>query len=169
MHVSGIIHPLALARGDYEERGEVDDTAVAYMSAGNVMEWALIQMMEIEEPGRYVQPGEQQKDGLFGTPDLWDLDDHALHELKWTWKSSRHDPGSDAFWKYETQMKAYCWMLETGLSRLHVFHVNGTWKWGEPDGFKPVYRVWEYEWGKRELEKNWRMLLANKHLAVEEK
>ena len=165
VHISQIIHKLAVGLGHYEPRedgAEISDAVRARMELGNTMERAWIDRLKEHWPGRYVVPGELELDGLFGTPDLVDVEDEGVEEFKFTWMSSRNGPDDEKMWKYLVQLKAYCRMMRTGLGRLRVCFVNGTWRWEDKEeGFAPVYRVWEFEFSRRELERNWEMLKGN--------
>lgn len=162
-HISAIIRSLCLQLGHYEESdtpATVADKAQLQtrFEMGNSFEDALIAALVERytryDPARYVRVGELTKDGLIGTPDLVDATDWAILEVKLTWMSSRHDAESEKFWKYWTQVKAYCAMLGTRLARLHVCHINGDYK--KDRG--PTYNVWEQEFTQQELDENWLML-----------
>jgi hypothetical protein len=152
IHVSDVIHDLCVSLGHYEP-GDFDGPAMTRMQLGCALEHAIVHRFALDSPDRYVQPGELELDGLYGTPDLLDLEDGADTEIKLTWMSSRHDPDSEKLWRYWVQIKAYCRMLELTLGRLHVCHVMGDYK-----GSGPVYRVWEREFTHQELLENWAML-----------
>jgi hypothetical protein len=152
VHVSDIIHDLCVKLGHYEDRdnnGEVN----AFMGLGSALEHAVVHRFALDEPDRYLQVGELEMDGIFGTPDLLDTKDWALTEIKLTWMSSRHEPDSEKFWRYWVQIKAYCAMMVTTVGRLHVCHVMGDYK-----GSGPTYRIWECRFSDQELAENWAML-----------
>lgn len=161
MHVSDIIYNIAVRlgylKGPADDSGD-DEAFVpnAHMGLGSALEHAIIHRFALDEPGRYLQIGELERDGLFGTPDLVDLEDWILIEIKLTWMSSRHDPDSQKFWRYWVQVMAYCIMLETNVARLHVCHVMGDYK-----GSGPIYRIWERRFSNQELAENWRMLVSH--------
>lgn len=154
IHVSDVIRDLCLQLGHFKVKdGNVLDPAWAEL--GSALEYAIVQRFDLEYPGRYVQPGELERDGLYGTPDLVNVDDWSIEEIKLAWMSSNHAPDSDKFWRYWVQVKAYCWMIESEIGRLHVCHVNGDYR--SPG---PVYRAWEQRFTEAELAENWAMLLT---------
>ena len=162
MHVSTIITDLCRKAGIFKKGGDTKLSTV-WAQLGCALEWAIIERYEEHFPGRYLQPGEQELDGIFGTPDLFDMEDWALVEIKLAWISSRHDPVPDTcpacngpcqkLWRYWVQLKAYCRMMETTTARLMVCFVMGEYKGGGP-----VWREWEWEFTRQELEENWKML-----------
>jgi hypothetical protein len=113
--------------------------------------------MQADQPDRYMQCEELEVDGLFGTPDLIEPDAETLHEFKATWMSAKNGPGSQKFWKYETQAGAYTHMLGWRRALLHVAFVNGGYEWVR--GGEPKWRTWEYVFAPHELRANWGMLL----------
>lgn len=162
IHVSELIHEMAIRLGHYKEREADEAPNQCMFELGNAWEWALIRRMELEHPGRYVRGdvvGELECEGVFGHPDL--LEPHARidHEMKVTWKSlNSSGPGTQHFWKYETQAKAYCYMLGGWTkAQLHVAYVNGDYGWVR--GGEPKWRTWAYTFTQHELEANWRMLM----------
>jgi len=149
-HISSGIHALCVQLGHYEPRDYVNQLQ---LELGNAFEWAMIDRYQRHYPDEYIQPGELEKDGIFGTPDLLHLPTIRVHEFKLTWMSSRHEPDDPKLWKYLAQLKAYCWMLETESAVLHVGYVNGDYRSGGPD-----YREWEFQFTLPELAENWALL-----------
>ena len=102
-------------------------------------------------------------EGIVYSPDLILFNSaptERLGEIKLTWLSSKDVPREPAngfppkFDKYFTQMKAYCYHLETCYARLITFFVNGTYRPPQPE-----LLAWDVEFTKRELAENWQMLL----------
>jgi hypothetical protein len=153
-HVSELIHEICLSLGHYKDDG--GEPNMARMELGNAWEFALIEFLVRREPDRYFKPGELWLDDVSGNPDVLDVIEEADVEIKVSWMSSKHGPGSEKFFKYETQLKAYLYMLGWTRGYLHVVFVNGDYKYNQGGG--PVYRVWRYEFSIEELEANWRML-----------
>lgn len=171
-HVSDIIRYLCIQLGHFEDAGDISDMEaedqvrlLTRWQLGSAMERAIANRFSEHFPERYIQPGELSQDGLYLTPDLLDVEDYAVEEIKLTWMSTRHEPNSKKFWKYWVQLKAYCHVLQTGLGRLSVCFLNGNYRWGDP-GASPVYRRWEAEFTRQELQENWNMLLKNKEAAM---
>lgn len=158
-HVSHVITKLCLKLGHFE-RTEVPSQSL--MEVGTAWEDAVVAALSERyarsHPDRFVRPGELEKDGLIGTPDLFDILDNVMVEIKLTKLSSRHDIESIKFWKYWVQVKAYAYMMGVCKVRLHIGHINADYTFGSPD---ILYRVWEDEFTPRELFTNWRMLVSN--------
>jgi hypothetical protein len=162
-HVSVLVNEICLRLGHYEET--IGPANQARLELGNCWEFALIQRLNLDQPDRYFQPGELRLDNIYGTPDLLDSFEQADCEIKATFMSSRHGPGSEKFFKYEMQLRAYLHMLGWKRGYLHVCFVNGDYsymgkkrgKFADTGG--PVYRVWRYDFTTKELEMNWATLL----------
>ncbi len=159
VHVSSIIHALCVELGHYPDRGgEITPQVMTLMQLGQAFEDMLIRRMEKDDPKRYLRLGEIECDGVYLTPDLMDVIDWAVHEIKLTWKSSRNlDIEGIKFKRYWWQLKAYCWAMETCIGRLHVGFIRGNYS----EDKIVDYKVWEWEWTKEELEANWKMLIGN--------
>lgn len=155
IHVSEVIHELCIRLGYF--KGELDEKPNnSWMQLGCALEDSLVRRFDEHHPGKYVRVGELELDGLFGTPDLVNVDDWADEEIKLSWMSSARPPDDVKMWRYWVQIKAYCKMLESNIGRLHVCHINGDWR-----GQGPIYRVWEQTFTKGELNENWHMLLTH--------
>lgn len=167
IHVSEVIHDLCIRLGHYEER-ELDSAGLTRMQLGSSFEWAIANRWALQYPDRYLPMGEMEKDGIFGTPDLVDIEDWAVEEIKLTWVSSRHEPDSQKFWRYWVQIKSYCMMVGTNIGRLSVCHVNGDYKYNDGGG-GPVYRKWERQFEDHELAENWRLITTHAKVLNEDK
>lgn len=163
-HVSSIIRSLCLHLGHFEDT-PVNDATQTRWELGSAFERAIIDGLVARHaehhPDRFTRLGELTLDGLIGTPDLADLDEWAIIELKLTWLSSRHDVESDKFWKYWVQLKAYCRMVESCVGYLHVAHVNGDYR-----NRDPIYNRWRAEFTRQELAENWSMLKTHHEILV---
>lgn len=130
----------------------------AYTSAGFAWEEIIrrhLVEMQITSNDRYSSPGEVERDGIFGTPDWFDIEDFCVEEFKCTWRSSRRDISAD-FWSWWVQIKAYCWMLGVETARLRVFFVNGDYRESGPQ-----IRQWQASFDEAELKANWKMLVQH--------
>jgi len=129
---------------------------------GNAVEKAVIAALHERYPGRYVIPGELHYDGIYGTPDLWDIEDHpdgpATVEVKCTWASSRRaeDIEDSWFWRYWVQAKSYAKMAGMRRTVLIIVFIVGDWKSGPP-----IALAWEDLHTDEELDTNWDMIKAN--------
>lgn len=162
VHVSEVINDLCLRLGHYAKR-EGDDPQTMW-ELGNALEHAIIARYQLDQPDRYVQPGELELDGKYGTPDLLDVVEMVLHEIKLTWMSTKHGPDSEKFWRYWVQLMAYCHMFGVRTGRLHVCHVMGDYR-GAPE---PIYRCWERTFDDYELAENWAKLTTHSELMTRE-
>lgn len=162
-HVSYIINDLSLKLGHYDRS---DTRPYNYMSLGNAFEdmiaRSLADRYSRNDPDRFVVPGELEWDGLIGSPDLYDIMDSTIHEMKLTKKSARTDPESTKFWYYWVQLQAYMYMMSQITQRwhldglLHVGFLLGDYRSVEVD-----YKVWRATFTKDELANNWRMLVSH--------
>jgi hypothetical protein len=141
VHISDIIHRLSVAAGRYrartavEAKGEFSDDVRLRMELECALEHAIVARFAAQYPDRFVQPGELEDDGLYGTPDLLDVETLTVDEVKLTWMSSREPDSergdSEKLWGYWVQVMAYCRMLRTRLGRLRVVFVNGNYRYSE--------------------------------------
>ena len=167
VHVSSIIHHLAVGLGHYPAReGKPSRADELRMELGCTLEHAIAHRLTLEYPGRYVQSGELELDSLYGTPDLVDIGtrpDCAVEEIKLTWASSKnqYDIEGKKMWRYWVQLMAYCQMWHTRIGRLRVVFINGDYTYGKGESSGPQYRVWEAQFSRAELDRNWQMLLSN--------
>lgn len=164
VHISGIIYALCIARGIYKPGETLSEEEKTRMNLGNALEDAIIARYQASDKKRYIKIGEQECDGLFGTPDMLDTEEWAVHEMKLTWLSSKHTVDSMKLWKYLVQIMAYCYMLQTLVGYLHLCNVNGDYSYQSPGG-DPTYRVFRFEFTKQELADNWAMLKNHAHMA----
>lgn len=158
IHISSVIHDLCIQLGHYEEQESIEMTR---MQLGCALEHAIIHRFSLDNPHRFVQLGELEKDGYFGTPDLYDTVDECVDEIKLTWMSSRHEVDSSKLWKYFVQCKSYCHMLGVVKGRLRVVFMNGDYK----ENRAPLSRVYRATFDEQDLVSNWSMITThgNKH------
>lgn len=155
-HISPLITQLQVALGHFDPQDK--DNIAAVFELGNALEHAIVERLAMDDPDRYDRPGEVKCDGLIGTPDLFDYTLNADTEIKCTWASTKHGPGSKKFWGYECQMKCYCYMSGWTKSVLHVCFLNGNYLWNSAT-WGPQWRTWEYQFTEMELAQNWKMIL----------
>lgn len=154
LHVSTLIHELAVGMGHYKESDE--EINQAQFEMGNALEWAMIERMVADKPYDYTRGFEIEFDGLFGSPDLLQPVIRADHEFKCSKMSAKNGPGSEKFWKYECQLKAYLHMLGWNTGFLHVLYVNGGYEWVRGGPYR--WLTWRYDFTANELAANWRAL-----------
>jgi hypothetical protein len=154
-HVSPIINDLCILYGHYEPS---DNPPRVRMELGCVMEFAIAQRYVITRPEeQWIQVGELEKDGIYGTPDLYSIIKERVKECKLVWMSSKHGPDSEKLWKFLAQLKAYCEMMETRLGELDITYIIGDY--GE--GGDSVRNVYEIEFTRQELLENWMMIKSH--------
>lgn len=162
-HISHVIRSICVRLGKFEaDDGPITEERQTRFELGSSFEdavaAALAERYSRSEPDRFARVGELERDGLIGTPDLLDVMDWAIIEIKLTWMSSAHDVESPKFWHYWVQLMAYCYMADSRVGRLHVCHVNGDYR-----GVRgPVYHIWEQRFTPQQLRDNWRMLLTHR-------
>lgn len=137
------------------------------LETGNAVEDAIAEQLAKRHakdcPGRYVHGLELEKDGIYGTIDLFDCVDSAVEDIKLTKKSIRHEITSQKYWHNWKQVQTYCYMIGSNIGRLHIVYVNGNYKFEGEKGWDLKlsgwqYRLWEDVWTNEELEKTWRMV-----------
>jgi hypothetical protein len=152
-HVSSAIY--RIMESLYPDRFGGDPIDPIRANLGNAMEHAIIEAMAREHPDRYARPGQLVYEGIYGTPDLWDLREWATTEVKLTWASSRRAEDIEDSWfsRYWWQLKAYAKMAMMTKGRLIIIFINGDYRGGQPEGM-----MWEDEWSQDELDENWAMI-----------
>ena len=171
-HVSHAIKRLCLQFGHYEDLPLPEDRSLLELGSAfeDLLAEKLCERVAKSEPDRYMRIGEQEKDGIYGTPDLVDIIERAVVEVKFTRFSIRQDPYGKGFWRYWAQIKAYCAMLEMDTGYLHVAHINGNYNRSRTESIpcphcgKPGegshYHVWKGTFNESELHDNWAMVRA---------
>lgn len=171
-HVSVIIRDMCIRLGHFEgpDANDTRDPQTIF-AMGNSFEdaiaLALAERWAKQYPNRYVRPGEFELDGLLGTPDLLDLVNQRIVEMKLTWLSARQEPEGEKFWKYWTQTLAYCKMVGYTEIELHVCHINGYYKRDMP-GPDPQYRIYIARPTQLDIDKNW-VMLQRHHASMKRK
>lgn len=154
-HLSDIIKSICIERKIYDPS---TSPCMAQMQLGCALEDAVIRRLVAQSPDRYIVPGEICKDGVYMTPDCFDLERPAVIECKLPFISARHDIMSDKLWRYRAQVMGYCHGLEVATGELHCAFVRGDYT----DNVPVAWRVWRKEFSGRTLRENWSFLM--KHL-----
>jgi len=102
--------------------------------------------------GLIFRPEPEQVDGVWVSPDGVNIEEPALEELKFTWRSSSRSPEDN--WKWMTQIKAYLYCLGLTGVHLRVFYINGDYK-----DRRPKYQPYRLTFEADELLENWAMLI----------
>jgi len=138
------------------------DEELAFFGAGGFM-WERVYSEAMRDSllgdELLVRPGEVTLDGITGSPDLLRISsgDVVLIETKCTWRGLRKWESLEKnFWAWLVQTKAYCLMVGTTITEIHVFFVAGDWR---PP--VPCVRAIRLEYTDRELNENWLMLVKH--------
>lgn len=168
IHVSQVIHDMCVERGHFGPKGVITPTTMTRMQLGQAFEDVITRRYMESDPGRYMIGGEARLNGISGTKDMVNVGADTLDEIKLTWMGAKQIPGSDKFWKFDTQLKTYCKLNQYRKGRLHVCHINGYYYYMINGATKaqrandgPIYRIWEKEFTTAELEANWAMIRAH--------
>lgn len=164
LHVSDVIHKVCVTYGHYEEDATCNNSERLTLmrtkfNLGHALEWAIKQMLKRQHPSRYIDVGEVERDGVYGTPDIVDTELDAVCEVKLSWLSAGRDYDDDKLWKFWCQLQSYCHMLELRRCVLMVVFANGLWNKGGT-GFVSQYREWRTVYSERELAMNWALITS---------
>ncbi len=152
LHLTEVIDGIEREMG-WEYKGDGFGDGEACMDLGFTWE-RMLELAYVDRAG--VRVGEVTKDGIIGSPDGIGLDpisgSLALFEFKCTWKSTKKTP--DKIWRYITQVKSYCTMLNLEICIMRILYVVGD-HWGHG----PQYRPFRITFDRVELAENWEMIL----------
>lgn len=140
-------------------KGEVTEDELAWYGAGGFL-WEHVYGMahrEALEREDLVRPGEMYLDGITGSPDLVDLINWRLIELKFRWMSAwKFDQLEKYFWLELVQVKGYCKMAGMNEAELWVFFVNGDYR---PP--RPNVRGNLLTFSDQEIDESWGVILQH--------
>lgn len=157
VHVSTIIRDLMVEMGAFDRDREPN---TALWDLGNSLEFSIISRLRLQDPERYVQPGELTFEGYYLTPDLLDLEGDEefgrgrVDEIKFTSMSVNNDPAGEKYWRYWLQVSIYCLRLGTNKAGLRIYHHRGDYKGAQ----EPQYRHWGRDFDLSEMQSNWETL-----------
>lgn len=158
LHLTPIIHSLEQAVRPREEW--CDDEELAFYAAGGFLWERCYSRMHAEaiESGELFRPGEVERDGIIGSPDLIHIPTGNIVETKFCWKSvNKFDFQMERwFWRWLCQTKGYCYMTYTNVCEIHAFFCCGDWK--PPI---PCTRSIRIEYTDTELRNNWSMCIQH--------
>lgn len=182
VHLSGIIRPLAIRMGCFDDEDEGLDSLITRLGSASSVgggssdilcriaaglafeDWIVKQI-----PGLHYHPGEQCVDGVYMTPDGLEAVTvpHfpltaflVVHEFKLTWRSAAKPV--PMYWDW--QAASYCRAVGATRSILHAYHVNGDYKTGR----RPMYIRHTRDWEPAEMDGIWNMITSHRHLAEPE-
>lgn len=164
-HVSHAIRKVCLQLGHFEDTGLPTDKIRFEMGSSfeDMLALSLAERYRVNNPNRFIRPGELVLDNIYGTPDLFDVEDMAVVEVKLTWMSGKWNPESTKFWKYWKQIQAYAHMLGVNKGRLCIAHVNyytQVCPWCKEESVGPHYHEWEEDFSEIQLLDTWNMIKA---------
>jgi len=180
VHLSGILKYLAYSPGgalaDGKAKSEPCDFEETYPTivACGVM-WE--EMAASLYPDMNWQPGEMERNGIYGTLDglttdvevLPERSKRSIHvtvneEFKFTTKGMR--PPQDVWW-WKRQALGYCAMNGVDCTRWHVLWAHGGYQGKRWEHF-PVHTRTLVQWTEEEIEGWWKTVLKNKEKAKAE-
>lgn len=169
VHVSTILRDIALKIGVFKDEDEDEEMctqpglegfsliAVLRMALGLAWEEWFSKQAASRYPGLVFHFGELHLDGIWLTPDAFDvlfLVLGQIHEFKVTWKSAARKVADQWYWV--TQLKAYCHAMGVLAAVLWVYYVNGDYR----HGYRPEFKRYEFTFTPEELAANWRMIVG---------
>jgi hypothetical protein len=158
-HVSSAI--FRIMQKLHPDRFTGDPIEAARAILGNAIEKTIIAELQRRYPDRYVIPGELHFRGIGGTPDLLDMIEEAVVEVKLTWASGgrAEDPEDVWWWRYWNQGRAYCKMIGWRKVIIIVIFINGGYENGGKPGI-PYGIPWVDEFSDEDLNDTWAMIEA---------
>lgn len=162
LHISQIYHDINVTVGRLKANKFDEEQMKEYQNMGFLWEHTVGEALRVSlESDVVVRPGEIIRDGIIGSPDLFDLRNGRLKETKATYKSFRR-MGEDAgglakdFWIWKVQMMGYCHMIRTDECELIALFINGNYA---PPA--PMTRSWLISFTGREMQDNWSMITGH--------
>lgn len=172
LHLSHIINHIEDQK-KAKDRNFTGELVQNYMSMGFLWERALEHLIEndpyelwewlftgvlndVNNP-RVIRPGEQCLDGIYMTPDGYDIESVCLEEYKFTTKSLKNDirgPKFERWLKY--QIPCYLKALRLKHCRLRVLFGRGDYTNGAP-----IWMEYWLEYSHQEIDDIWEEILRN--------
>lgn len=153
--------------------GKMPDSAHAYMSAGflwervlekltelspvELWEWLFSRaMVDVHNPN-VIRPGEQCVDGIYMTPDGYNITDGFLEEWKYTTKSLKGGIQGPKFRRW-VDYQIPCYLRALGLTscRLRVYFARGDYTSGQP-----IWMEYILTYTQQELDEIWDSVVLN--------
>lgn len=169
IHLSNIIKwILTNLDPDTYKQGEISPELRALWEMGFIWEDAIADAMVRRyerSTSRMVVQQEVLMDGVYMTPDAFDLRAWLLHEYKFTRISSDRPITDVKFRHWLWQAKSYLRFYSATEAHVIVMHVMGNYR----DKQFPVAKRWVLEFSHQEIEANWRMILGAKRSMEKER
>jgi hypothetical protein len=163
IHLGQIIHHLyAKIEGKSAEKpvGDALTSMNIKMSIGVAFEYLLERVLSLVYPStKLVKLESICEDGIWMTPDRYDVEEELVEEWKATWFSSKKAATTkelvDHFWYWQIQIRAYCRAMKVKKAKLRVWFINGNY--APPRPIPP--RTFYFEFTDQDLDENWEMVL----------
>lgn len=165
-HMMQIVEDLEERLGMSRKNARFGDTLSIFATLGFVWERVIgraLSGVEIERGGgKVIRPGEQFRDGIYATPDAFNVRQYRLEEWKCTWRKAPENESEfeTGNWKWLVQSMGYMHLLGCNVAVIRVFYVMGNWNLKDWSG--PSVKMWEVRATDEELEENWRMIVNHK-------
>lgn len=163
IHQSDILHRLCLARGIYKDD---DDPDRVKWDLGLAHERAIVQLQMEKDPA-FFKTGEIEVDGIKLNIDLIRQESWGIEpwEIKLTAASSMNGPGSQLFWRFESQLMTYCYGVNCKTGVLDVTFEDGDFSYPR----EAIRRAWRYHFTRHDLIENWIMYRSMLSIMIREK
>lgn len=170
LHLSHVINFIEGRKGDGPDRS---DSLNNYACGGFLWERVLDKLIhytpeelfemlftqalfEIPNP-KVVRPGEICLDGIYMTPDGYDIEQQCLQEWKYTNKSSNTPITHDKFSRWvQYQIPSYLKALSLTKCILHVYYARGNYTTGEP-----IWKQHTLIYSQQEIDETWDAIKMN--------
>jgi hypothetical protein len=173
LHLSDIVHDLCTtldparfggrdATAGADDEVEEDLATVPIIFLGMAFEEKLDRCL----PGVSYRPPPMQYKGIWMSADRVSFEDAGLvvEEHKLTKMSGAQDVQGPKFAHWFYQLKFYCSGFETTHGRIRACFVNADYRFGKTPATEPagrMYRVWDIEFSKQELQDNDSMIIRH--------
>lgn len=150
-HMSDVVRTIAVQAGFLPEDDSLPDWE--RMALGIAWEAFIVKY----HPEVLWQPGEFIVDGLPMTPDgiSYEGELPVIHEFKLTWKSQGKLP-IQSHWMWMSQIMCYCKAVGAVSAVLHVYWVNGDYRFSS--GNQRRYYCYRLEFEQEEIDNMWAMI-----------
>lgn len=129
----------------------------------NLWDWMFTAALNEHDDPNIIRPGEQCVDGIYMTPDGFNIETGRLEEWKYTTKSIRNPITGPKFQRWMWQIMAYCRSLGLDRATLRVFFARGDYTTG-----RPIPMNYDLDFTETEIEENWRMIILNANAMLRE-
>lgn len=176
IHVSAVLRYCAIQAKILKPGDRLEEDLPLWMALGFAWEEFAASLY----PEICWQPGEMERNGVYGTPDgisgftpkkgdspkliarevaraLKGENQIAIEEFKFTRKKTRKGDEILDEWLWMQQLRSYCGFYSSTLSRLHVAYINGDYK-----PLEPKYMRYVILFTDAEIASTWAMIDKNK-------